>query len=83
MARRAQELPLLLQVRDRICRLLVRQRLRGVQRVLRVLQGQFLGAENRAEWLSAEQQEGVQLNASDAEVDDELQQQLRELGYIN
>ena len=52
-------------------------------RYLRVLQGQFLGAENRAEWLSAEQQEGVQLNASDAEVDDELQQQLRELGYIN
>ena len=41
MARRAQELPLLLQVRDLICRLLVRQRLRGVQRVLRVLQGQL------------------------------------------
>jgi len=52
-------------------------------RYLRVMQGQFLGASNRADWLDADQQQGTRLDAGEVQMDDELQQQLRELGYLN
>ncbi|MEM9073264.1 MAG: sulfatase [Myxococcota bacterium] len=52
-------------------------------RYLRTLQGQFLGAGNRAQWLDAEQARGPSLRAGEVQMDDELQQQLRELGYLN
>ncbi|MEO0325711.1 MAG: sulfatase [Myxococcota bacterium] len=52
-------------------------------RYLRVMQGQFLGASNRAEWLAAEQQARRRIEGRDVQMDDELQQQLRELGYLN
>ncbi len=52
-------------------------------RYLRVMQGQFLGASDRSNWLAAEQRAGQRLTGGDAQMDDELQQQLRELGYLN
>ncbi len=52
-------------------------------RYLRTLQGQFLGASNRAQWLDAEQTRAPALRAGEVRMDDELQQQLRELGYLN
>lgn len=52
-------------------------------RYLRTLQGQFLGASNRAQWLDAEQSRAPALQAGEVQMDDELQQQLRELGYLN
>ncbi len=52
-------------------------------RYLRTLQGQFLGASNRAQWLDAEQSQAPALQAGEVQMDDELQQQLRELGYLN
>ncbi|MCB9615058.1 MAG: sulfatase [Sandaracinus sp.] len=52
-------------------------------RYLRTLQGQFLGASNRSQWLSAEQAGSARLDAGEVQMDGELQQQLRELGYLN
>ena len=52
-------------------------------RWLRVHQGQFLGAANRAQWMLPAQEAGPGLNAGEVQMDDELQQQLRELGYLN
>ena len=52
-------------------------------RYLRVLQGQFLGATDRARWLDSEQGPGVRLRGGDARMDSQLQGQLEALGYIN
>jgi choline-sulfatase len=52
-------------------------------RYLRILQGQFLGATDRSHWLDATQRQGQRFVAGDAQMDDELQQQLRELGYLD
>jgi len=52
-------------------------------RYLRLLQGQFLGASNRSQWMSAEQRGTARLESGEAQMDAELQQQLRELGYLN
>ena len=51
-------------------------------RYLRILQGQFLGATDRSHWLDAEQRQGQRHSAGDVQMDGELQQQLRELGYL-
>lgn len=52
-------------------------------RYLRVHQGQFLGAANRAQWMLPSQEAGPDLSAGEVQMDAELQQQLRELGYLN
>lgn len=52
-------------------------------RYLRIMQGQFLAATDRSDWLSAEQRRGQRHSAGDVQMDHELQQQLRELGYLN
>ncbi len=52
-------------------------------RYLRVHQGQFLGSTNRGQWMQSEQQAGPDLSAGEVQMDAELQQQLRELGYLN
>ncbi|MBX3250350.1 MAG: sulfatase [Myxococcales bacterium] len=52
-------------------------------RYLRTLQGQYLAATDRSNWLAAEQRRGVQLQGGDVQMDGELERQLRELGYIN
>jgi len=52
-------------------------------RYLRILQGQFLGATDRSHWMDATQRRGQRHSAGDVQMDDELQQQLRELGYLN
>lgn len=52
-------------------------------RYLRILQGQFLGSSDRSHWLDADQRAGRALQSSEVEMDAELQQQLRELGYLN
>lgn len=54
-----------------------------VSRYLRVLQGQFLGSSDRSHWLDADQRQRNQLRSSEVQMDPELQQQLRELGYLN
>ena len=53
------------------------------RRYSRMLLGQFLGATNRGDWLSAEQKSGTQLQREDAEMDDTLRDQLRALGYAH
>jgi hypothetical protein len=53
------------------------------RRYSRMLLGQFLGATNRGDWLSAEQKGGTQLQREDAEMDDTLRDQLRALGYAH
>lgn len=53
------------------------------RRHARMLLGQFLGATNRADWLSAEQKGGTQLQREDAEMDDTIRDQLRALGYAH
>lgn len=52
------------------------------ERYLRILSGQYLGASDRGNWLEAEQQDLRSLDAGEVEMDDQLQQQLRELGYL-
>ena len=49
----------------------------------RVLLGQFLGATNRGDWLSAEQKGGTQLQRENAKMDDTIRDQLRALGYAH
>ncbi|MEM7608719.1 MAG: sulfatase, partial [Myxococcota bacterium] len=51
-------------------------------RYLRTLQGQFLGAGDRSRWLDAEQGRGQRHDAGEVQMDDELQDQLRQLGYL-
>ncbi|MEM1418902.1 MAG: sulfatase, partial [Myxococcota bacterium] len=51
-------------------------------RYLRVMQGQFLGASNRAEWMNAEQRERRQLDGGARELDDVTAEQLRLMGYV-
>jgi choline-sulfatase len=53
------------------------------RRYSRMLLGQFLGATNRGEWLSAEQKSGTQLQRENAEMDDTIRDQLRALGYAH
>ena len=53
-------------------------------RYCRVLIGQFLGVENRAHWLSADQSApGAELQQENAVVDPEMCRQLGALGYAN
>lgn len=53
------------------------------RRYSRMLLGQFLGAADRGDWLSAEQKSGTQLQREDAEMDDTIRDQLRALGYAH
>ena len=53
------------------------------RRYSRMLLGQFLGASNRGDWLSADQKGGTQLEREDAEMDDTIRDQLRALGYAH
>ena len=53
------------------------------RRYTRMLLGQFLGATNRRDWLSAEQKGGTQLQRENAEMDDTIRDQLRALGYAH
>jgi arylsulfatase A-like enzyme len=53
------------------------------RRYSRMLLGQFLGASNRGDWLSAEQKGGTQLQRENAEMDDTIRDQLRALGYAH
>ena len=53
------------------------------RRYSRTLLGQFLGATDRASWLSAEQKSGTQLKRENAEMDDTIRDQLRALGYAH
>ena len=52
-------------------------------RYLRTMQGQFLGATDRSDWLNSEQGRGIRHGAGEVQMDAELQAQLRELGYVN
>ena len=49
----------------------------------RILLGQFLGATDRANWLSAQQKSGTQLRRENANMDDTIRDQLRALGYAH
>jgi len=53
------------------------------RRYSRMLLGQFLGASDRGDWLSAEQKGGTQLERENAEMDDTIRDQLRALGYAH
>jgi choline-sulfatase len=53
------------------------------QRYARILLGQFLGATDRGDWLSAEQKGGTQLKRENAPMDDTIREQLRALGYAH
>lgn len=53
------------------------------RRYARILLSQFLGATNRADWLSAEQKGGTQLQRENAKMDDTIRDQLRALGYAH
>ncbi|UCF47261.1 MAG: sulfatase [Myxococcales bacterium] len=53
------------------------------RRYARMLLGQFLGASNRGDWLSAEQKGGTQLQRENADMDDTIRDQLRALGYAH
>jgi arylsulfatase A-like enzyme len=53
------------------------------RRYARMLLGQFLGATNRGDWLSAEQKGGTQLQRENADMDDTIRDQLRALGYAH
>jgi arylsulfatase A-like enzyme len=52
-------------------------------RYTRILLGQYLGAQNRAQWLRARQDATAALEAEQAEMDDTIRAQLRALGYAN
>ncbi|MFA9412013.1 MAG: sulfatase, partial [Deltaproteobacteria bacterium] len=53
------------------------------RRYSRMLLGQFLGASDRGDWLSADQKGGTQLERENAEMDDTIRDQLRALGYAH
>ncbi|MGE0785340.1 MAG: sulfatase [Sandaracinaceae bacterium] len=52
-------------------------------RYTRILLGQYLGAQNRAQWLQGQQEQGTALEAEQAVMDDTIREQLRALGYAN
>jgi arylsulfatase A-like enzyme len=52
-------------------------------RYTRILLGQYLGAQNRGQWLRAQQEAAAALEAEQAEMDDTIRAQLRALGYAN
>lgn len=52
-------------------------------RYLRILLGQYLGAQNRGQWLRARQDPAQALEAESAEMDETIRAQLRALGYAN
>ena len=52
-------------------------------RYARIVLGQFLGAQNRGQWLRAHQDPSTSLRQENAQVDDQLRAQLRALGYAN
>ncbi|MFK7987036.1 MAG: sulfatase [Sandaracinaceae bacterium] len=52
-------------------------------RYTRILLGQYLGAQNRRQWLQANQDEVADLEAEEATMDDTIREQLRALGYAN
>lgn len=51
-------------------------------RFCRVMLSQFLGSTDRGNWTSSRQGRGTQLETSNAVMDDEIQGQLRALGYV-
>jgi arylsulfatase A-like enzyme len=53
------------------------------RRYSRLLLGQFLGATDRGDWLSAEQKSGTRLERENAKMDDTIREQLRALGYAH
>ena len=53
------------------------------RRYARLLLGQFLGATDRGDWLSAEQKSGTELDRENAEMDETIRDQLRALGYAH
>ena len=53
------------------------------QRFCRVMLSQFLGSTERGNWVSSQQRRGTELQATDAVMDDEIQGQLRALGYAD
>lgn len=52
-------------------------------RYARILLGQYLGAENRGQWLRANQDAARALDVEEAEMDETILEQLRALGYAN
>lgn len=52
-------------------------------RYTRILLGQYLGAQNRGQWLRSQQDAAAALEAEQAEMDDTIRAQLRALGYAN
>ena len=52
-------------------------------RYMRVLLGQYLGATHRGQWLAAHQDVAPELTVESANMDSEIQAQLRALGYAN
>jgi hypothetical protein len=52
-------------------------------RYCRVMLGQFLGATDRANWLSAEQGRSVNLSGENAEMDEATKAGLKAIGYAN
>ena len=53
------------------------------QRYLRIMQSQFLGAKDRAHWLDAEQGEKKALKKENADMDEQIKEQLKALGYAH
>ena len=53
------------------------------RRYCRIMLGQFLGATDRAHWMDARQGAGTQLQRNDANIDDEMREQLQQLGYAH
>jgi len=51
-------------------------------RYCRIHLGQFLGAEDRRNWLSADQDKGADLGTQDTNIDEQTKEQLKQLGYI-
>ena len=52
-------------------------------RYCRIMQGQFLGSNNRRRWLDAQQGRGTRLEADAVKMDDALRGQLKALGYVH
>lgn len=50
-------------------------------RYARILLGQYLGAQNRGQWLRARQDAAQELEVESAEIDETMREQLRALGY--
>ena len=52
-------------------------------RYTRILLGQYLGAQNRSQWLRARQDAAAAIESENAEMDETIRAQLRALGYAN